>query len=167
MRAALFVIMLPAVASAQDASEETLMRATLAELNRQSFETGIEYCGYVGLTAEGELAISPPTEGDESSCLADVAENLDVVTASYHTHGDFSTEYSSEVPSVTDIESDEAEGIDGWVATPGGRLWYIDTTDMVTYQVCGIGCLPKDAEFVEGDDGFIADEYTYDELLDR
>jgi len=76
-------------------------------------------------------------------------------------------QYSSETPSGTDMEGDEEEGIDGWGSTPGGRLWYIDTTDMVTFQICGIGCMPQDPNFIEGDDGFIADQYTYDELVER
>lgn len=154
-------------AAAQTQDEETLIRQTLADLNLRSFEEGVEFCGYVGLTPDGELAVSSPTRGDESSCLSDDPTNLDTLYASYHTHGDFSTEHSSETPSGDDMEGDEEEGIDGWVATPGGRLWYIDTTDMVTFQVCGIGCLPKDPDFVEGDDGFIAEEYTYDELVER
>jgi len=152
---------------AQPMDEETLIRATLSELNLRSFAEGIEYCGYVGFTADGTLAVSDPTPGDESSCLSDDPVNLEVITASFHTHGDFSTEYSSETPSGTDMEGDEEEGIDGWVSTPGGRLWYIDTTDMVTFQICGIGCMPQDPNFIEGDDGFIADQYTYDELVER
>ena len=132
-----------------------------------SFIEGVEFCGYVGFTADGELAISEPTKGDESSCLSDEPENLELLVASYHTHGDFSTEYSSETPSGTDMEGDEAEGIDGWVSTPGGRIWYIDTTDMLTFQICGIGCIAQDPDFIEGDDGFIAEQYTYDELVER
>lgn len=165
--AALVLLGLPGLAAAQSVDEEALMRATLDELNIRSFAEGIEFCGYVGFTADGELAVSPATAGDESSCLADDPTNLDLIVASYHTHGDFSTEYSSETPSGTDMEGDEEEGIDGWVSTPGGRLWYIDTTDMVTFQVCGIGCLAQDPEFVAGDDGFIAEEYSYDALVER
>lgn len=154
-------------AFAQSQEELDLMQKTLSDLNLQSFEEGVEFCGYVGFTVDGVLAISPPTRGDESSCLSDEPDNLELLTASYHTHGDFSTEYSSETPSGDDMEGDEEEGIDGWVSTPGGRLWYIDTTDMVTFQICGIGCLPKDPDFIEGDDGFIEEEYTYDELVER
>jgi len=157
----------PLAVFAQSAEEDALMRTTLSELNVQSFAEGIEFCGYVGFTADGALAISPATRGDESSCLADDPVNLEVVVASYHTHGDFSTEYSSETPSGTDMEGDEDEGIDGWVSTPGGRLWYIDTTDMITFQVCSIGCLAQDPNFIAGDDGEIAMDYTYDELVER
>jgi len=167
MRLMTVLVFLPTLGEAQSIDEETLMRATFAGLNPISISDGVEFCGYVGFASDGELTVSAPTRGTADSCLPEEPVVLDLITASYHTHGDFSVEYSSETPSGTDMEADEAEGIDGWVATPGGRLWYIDTTDMITYQVCGIGCLPKDTNFVEGDDGFIADQYTYDELIIR
>lgn len=97
--------------------------------------------------------------------MSDDPTNLELITASYHTHGGFSPDYSSELQSGTDMEGDEDEGIDGWVATPGGRLWYIDTTDMVTFQICGIGCLPSDPEFIAGDSGIIEQSYSYDDLV--
>ncbi len=159
------MISVPSLVMAQSIDEEALMRAVFAELNPISIAANIEHCGYVGFTADGELAVSPPTPGDTSSCLADDPDNLELVVASYHTHAAFSPDYSSELPSGTDMEGDEDEGIDGWVATPGGRLWYIDSTDMVTWQVCGIGCLPSDPEFIAGDSGIIEESYSYDDLV--
>lgn len=153
--------------SAQSAEEEALVREIFAGLNPVSIAENIEYCGYVGFDVAGRLVASDPTPGDEASCLADDPVEIDLITASYHTHGAFSTDYANELPSGTDMEGDEAEGIDGWVATPGGRLWYIDTTDMVTFQICGIGCLPADPEFIAGDFGPIAEDYFYEELIIR
>ena len=158
-------MIVPTFLIAQSADEEALMRAVFAELNPISIADNVEYCGYLGFTTEGELAVSPPTRGDESSCLSDEPDNLELVIASYHTHAGFSTDYNSELPSGTDMEGDEEEGIDGWVATPGGRLWYIDTTDMVTWQVCGIGCIPSDPAFITGDSGIIEQSYSYDDLV--
>lgn len=152
-------------AQAQSIDEEALARAIFAELNPISIAENIEYCGYMGFTSDGELSYSPPTPGDTDSCLADDPVNLEIITISYHTHAAFSPDYSSELPSGTDMEGDEEEGIDGWVATPGGRLWYIDTEDMVTRQVCGIGCLPSDPNFVAGGSGVIAQSYSYDDLV--
>lgn len=165
LRFTLIAAVFPLSLSAQSAEEEALIRATFAMLNPVSIEQNIEYCGYVGFTAGGDLAVSTPTRGDEGSCLADDPINLDLIVASYHTHGAFSPDYDSELPSGTDMEGDEDEGIDGWVATPGGRLWYIDTTDMETFQVCGIGCLPADPDFVRGGSGIIAESYIYDDLV--
>ena len=161
----LALMTVPTVSLAQSAEEEALIRAVYADLNPISIRENVEYCGYLGYTADGELAVSPPTLGDESSCLADDPDNLELDIASYHTHAGFSTDYSSELPSGTDMEGDEEEGIDGWVATPGGRLWYIDTEDMVTWQVCGIGCVPSDPNFIAGDSGIIEQSYSYDDLV--
>ena len=155
----------PAMAAAQSIDEEALVRSIYADLNPISIRENVEYCGYIGFTTDGELAYSAPTRGDESSCLADDPANLDLIVASYHTHAGFSTDYSSELPSGSDMEGDEAEGIDGWVATPGGRLWYIDTTDMITRQICGIGCIPADPDFIPGELGLIEHSYSYDDLI--
>lgn len=153
MKACWILVLMPTTLLGQSIDEEVLIRSVFADLNPTSIEQNVEFCGYIGFTADGELAYSQPTRGDEGSCLSDDPTNLELITAPYHTHGGFSPDYSSELPSGTDMEGDEDEGIDGWVATPGGRLWYIDTTDMVTFQICGIGCLPSDPEFIAGDSG--------------
>jgi hypothetical protein len=165
MRAYLILAVFPTGLAAQSIDEEALARSIFADLNPISIEQNVEFCGYIGFTADGELAFSQPTRGDEGSCLSGNPDTLDLVTASYHTHGGHSSDYSSELPSGTDMEGDEDEGIDGWVATPGGRLWYIDTTDMITRQICGIGCLPADPDFVSGESGLIEQSYSYDDLI--
>ena len=85
--------------------------------------------------------------------------------ASYHTHGAFDLGYFNEIPSDIDMESDAAFLLNGYVSTPGGRLWYVDTDEMQVRQICGIGCLPKDPNFVEGADGKIEEVYSYQDLL--
>ncbi len=159
------LLLLPVGVLAQPADEQSLVMSVFAALQPVSIRENVEYCGYVGFDAAGVLIASPPARGDEASCLSDDPQYITVITASYHTHGAFAPDYFNEVPSGDDMEGDEEEGIDGWVATPGGRLWYIDTTDMVTFQVCGLGCLPSDPGFVAGDMGTIADSYTYDDLV--
>jgi hypothetical protein len=152
------------VGFAQDSAETQFVKQVFAQLQPISFQNRVEYCGYIGYDAAGNLAASPAVPGDEASCLANDPGSLDVI-ASYHTHGGFSEEHYGEIPSGADMEGDEDEGIDGWVATPGGRLWYIDTTDMVTFQVCGVGCLAQDDGFYRGVDGQIAQSYSYKELV--
>lgn len=161
------LLLAPIPATAQSAAEDALIRQVFAQLQPISFRENVEYCGYVGLDDNGQLVASPATRGDEGSCLSDDPTNIAVITASYHTHGAYSPDYYNEVPSGDDMEGDEAEGIDGWVATPGGRLWYIDTEDMIARQVCGIGCLTADPRFVAGDMGHIEQSYSYDELVQR
>lgn len=155
----------PVTATAQSAAEEALIRQVFAQLQPISFRENVEYCGYLGLDPDGRLVASRATRGDEGSCMADDPANIAVITTSYHTHGGYSPDYVAEVPSGDDMEADEAEGIDGWVATPGGRLWYIDTEDMIARQVCGIGCLTADPRFVAGDLGPIAQSYGYRDLV--
>jgi hypothetical protein len=36
---------------------------------------------------------------------------------------------------------------------------------MVTSQLCGIGCLPHDANFIDGADGIILQSYSYRDLV--
>ncbi|WP_424944081.1 DUF4329 domain-containing protein [Aliiroseovarius crassostreae] len=154
-------------ALAQDKNELALVKRIFAQLQPISIQKNREYCGYIGRDADGNLAFTKAKRGRKGTCAPNDPDELAVVTASYHTHGAYSPNYVNELPSAEDMEGDEAEGIDGWVATPGGRLWYIDTEDMVTSQVCGLGCLPMDPEFVEGDTGKILPSYHYKELVQK
>ena len=148
--------LIPTAMIAQQADEVALVKGIYETLNSTSIAQNVEYCGYVGFNADGQLIASKPTFGNVDSCLADDPKCIEIITASYHTHGGHSPDYFNEVPSSADMEGDADEGIDGYVATPSGRLWYIDTVDMVASQLCGIGCLPCDPKFVAGQNGEIA-----------
>lgn len=152
--------------AAQPADEVALVKSVFAKLQLISIRQNRELCGYIGFNAGGDLIASRASLGEEGSCQPTDPEDIDLITASYHTHGAFSPDYVNEVPSVEDIESDADEGIDGYVATPGGRLWFVDTEAMSIEQLCGLGCLMQDPSFVPGRDGPIADYYRYDELVD-
>ena len=154
-------------ATAQSTAEVELVKKTLAKLQRPSIRENVEYCGYIGLDRQGNLVASRATRGDAASCLSVDPKNIRVITASYHTHAAYSPDYSGEIPSGQDVEGDEEMGIDGYVSTPGGRLWYVDTTDMVISQLCGFGCLPRDGRFEQGADGKFQQSYTYKELVYR
>ncbi len=160
------LLAVPGTALAQDSAEVDLARSVLSALQQPSFDQNREFCGYIGLDFDGNLIASKATPGTVDSCLADDPVEIEVIFASYHTHGAFSEDYFNEVPSGEDMESDEEEGIDGYVATPGGRLWYIDTEVMVASQICGIGCLPADPDFIAGIDGVIEKSYAYDDLVE-
>lgn len=154
------------VAPAQPREEIALLEQVFAEIQPLSFERKREYCGYIGYDIDGNLVASKARRGWKSSCRPRDPRNIEVIIASYHTHGGFEDDPGHEVPSVEDMEGDEAEGIDGYVATPGGRFWYIDTEDMVIHQICGVGCLDQDPNYVPGDEEFIDLSYTYDELVE-
>jgi hypothetical protein len=160
-----FLLILPFGAHAQERGELALVKKVFAQLQPISIKNNREYCGYIGYDGAGKLVASQATRGRRGSCRAKDPRNIETIIASFHTHGAFSRGYYSEMPSQTDMDGDEEEGIDGWVATPGGRLWYIDTQDMVASQICSIGCLKMDANFEAGDMGKIASSYSYKGLV--
>lgn len=155
-----------AVPASQSGAEVALAKAVLGMLQVQSAEENAEYCGYIGDDIYGSLIASVAERGGSDGCEPVWPDDLEVV-ASYHTHAGYDPNAWSELPSASDMESDEAEGIDGYVSTPGGRLWYIDTTDMVTSQICGIGCLLQAPGFVPAPEDDIRDSYSYGALIEK
>ncbi len=136
------------------------------DLQLLSFDRRKEYCGFVGYDAETHLTATEPLPGDHDSCPLDWPRNMDVI-ASYHTHGAFHFAYHNELPSDIDMLTGQSLGVDGWIATPGGRLWYINSERMIAKQVCGIGCLPVAPNFYKSQAGDIAKIYTHEELVER
>jgi hypothetical protein len=135
------------------------------QLQPRSFAENREYCGYVGVLPDGTVSVTEVTRGRRDSCLSRADESRFVeIVASFHTHAGFDPEADSEVPSIEDIEGDMFEGVDGYVATPGGRLWYIDGRRGVATLICGLGCMGQDPNFVPGIAGPIANRYTLDDL---
>jgi hypothetical protein len=149
---------------AQDSDEVALAKATLDALQAPSFAANREFCGYIILSADGTLAATPAVQGEIGSCEASEPPEDSVPIASYHTHGAFEYDTPAEFPSVTDLEADEAEGVDGYISTPGGRFWYVDGVDQVASQLCGVGCLTQHPEFEAGLDGDLQVSYTIEEL---
>lgn len=136
-------------------------------IQERSFAQNKELCGYIGYDRDGQLDMTRIMTGQEASCyLPNWPEDL-VVIASFHTHSTYSPEYDSELPSSIDMESDSASQIDGWVATPGGRLWYIDSDAMTAYEICGPGCLPQDPHFIADPPGTIRSRYSYRAIVKR
>ncbi|GAB5449454.1 DUF4329 domain-containing protein [Gymnodinialimonas sp.] len=169
--AAFAAAMLPLTASptvAQDAAELAAARGVLLQLQPRSFAENLEYCGYIGRLPDGRLTATEVTRGDTWGCLSRADESRFVeIVASFHTHAGFDRAADSEVPSTDDMNGDIAEQVNGYVATPGGRLWYIDYRRAVATQVCGLGCMGQDPDFIPGDAGPIAQRYTLQELQRR
>lgn len=166
MRVLLIALVLAGSVQAQDATELAVAKDVLASIQPRSFDKGKEFCGYIGFNEQAEMVASTPVEGTKDSCGAAFPRNL-AVTASYHTHGDFDPGYFNELPSKVDVDGDREFYMNGYVATPGGRLWFIDTQVMTITQVCGVGCLPVAPSFRKGVSGDIAPFYSYHELVDR
>ena len=153
----------PMTAAAQDPAEVEVAREVLTRLQPLSFEKRREYCGFIGYNNNAELVATEATAGSQASCGAPWPDDLAVV-ASYHTHGAFDLGYFNEIPSDIDMESDGEFLLNGYVATPGGRFWYIDGRAQETWQICGTACLPVSPGFYKGVNGEIAERYTYDAL---
>jgi hypothetical protein len=165
MRLVFLLLLWPAVAAAQSQEEVTFIRALFSDLQPVSFAKGVEHCGFLGRDASGALQATEPVAGTVASCTSPWPEGIEVL-ASYHTHGDFEEGYWGELPSLADLASDRALGIDGWIATPGGRLWFNDTGRAVTKQVCSVGCLPMSRGYTKAE-GDIAKGYTLPALRAR
>lgn len=147
---------------------QAFARQQLDALQPRSFAENIELCGIIFETTEGELGASYPKGGDEATCdLIYFDEPGMVPIASFHTHGRFSRRYDGEVPSLTDIQSDISTGMDGYIATPGGRLWWTNHETGISELACGAGCMTTDPRYRPCDADLVADRYTIEQLAQR
>ena len=152
---------------AQDQTEIQFVKSVLEPLQSLSFKKKREFCGYVGRLPSGELIATSPTRGRRNSCFADdPPEELELI-ASYHTHAGYTRFADSEVPSTADVEADMNEGVDGYVSTPGGRIWFIDGETGVSQQICGLSCTRVDARFEAEYFGPVEQSYTLKALKKR
>ena len=127
---------------------QAFAKQQLGNLQARSFAEDTEYCGIIFEDSNGELGAARILEGKQASCdIAYFDEPGMAPVASFHTHGGYSDEFDSEVPSTLDLESDMASGMDGYVSTPGGRFWRNDARKGVAIQVCGERCLPQDPAY--------------------
>lgn len=140
------------------------IKTRLAPIQLLSFATRREYCGYLGERVDGRLIFTEMVRGGHDACTPRLPGRSVRILASLHTHGAYDRAVPAEFPTVLDMDSDAREGVNGYIATPGGRLWYIDSRAMVAVQLCGEGCLPQDSNFRSGDDGPMKTRYTRDEL---
>ncbi|EPX79424.1 hypothetical protein thalar_02249 [Litoreibacter arenae DSM 19593] len=140
----------------------------LTGLQSRSFSTGREFCGLLGRNADGAIISTHPRKGSADNCQPHEFRTPGVVPlASFHTHGAYDHDADSEVPSYEDLRADMEEGLIGFIATPGGRLWVNLPKQGMSRQLCGLRCLPQDRYFQQGDWGLIRDKYTLRQLKGR
>ena len=152
-----------AVPQTQD--EIAFMSRVFNDIQPRSIAEGREYCGLIGRDSDGALVATEPVRGRLSSCLPpDPALANFQVLASYHTHGAWHPAYLTEVPSFDDIRTDIEDNTDGYIATPGGRFWYVDARNQVARQICGRGCLIADPAYQPDPTFPISTTYTLDDL---
>ena len=139
-------------ATAQDAEEVAFVKEFFRELQALSIRDNREYCGYFGFDANGDMVATKPKRGRQDSCEAPEPPADWDLFDSYHTHGAYHVDADTEVPSEGDMRADAEEGVDGYIATPGGRLWFIDTSGRIVRarMLCGRNCLLSDRAFRDG-----------------
>ena len=141
--------------------------ATLDAHQARSFTESREYCGYIGEDGTGTLRSTPATRGTLDGCdIPPVPADWRAI-ASWHTHGSWDWEYDSEVPSIDDMIGDLEEGVDGYISTPGGRVWKIDLATERAVILCGEGCVTADPRYRPDTEFPPASSYTLFELYQR
>lgn len=153
----------PMVASTDDV--DVFARTVLNSVQARSIAQSREYCGYIFLTTGGGMAATAPRAGQEDYC--DLPAPDANVIASYHTHGGYSDVYDNEVPSLDDMRGDIETGIDGYISTPGGRLWLIDHELRIARQLCSAPCVITDPNDNPDDAGYVPRSFTLEALEAR
>ena len=149
-------------------SVDAFARSFLNSIQAQSIRDRAEYCGYFFVDALGQMQATPPIRGRLASCDMPAPQPGQGVFASYHTHGAYDFGYDNEVPSTIDLLSDFQFGIDGYVSTPGGRVWLVDYQTRSTQQVCGLRCVTSDSNFPMIEPGkAVQQRYTVESLRVR
>lgn len=146
---------------------DTFASNFLNGLQAPSFAGRREFCGYFYIDSAGQLQGTPPRAGTVAACDMPAPRVGQGIIASYHTHGSFGRLYDNEVPSIVDLQSDFDFGIDGYVSTPGGRIWLVDFQTRSTRQICGLGCVAQDPRFVPQGEANIKQVYTIPDLQER
>lgn len=147
---------------------QAFARERLNAMQARSFAEKVELCAIVFETSTGELDTTEVKVGDEATCdLRYFDEPGMAPLASIHTHGAFDENYDSEVPSLIDLEGDIESQIDGYVATPGGRMWRVDWRQERAMQVCSEGCLQQDPAYRPCPGDPIAPAYSSPQLTAR
>lgn len=153
--------------SAQSREEMDLARETLRGLQAQSIQGNREFCGVIGRDGAGRLVLSTVARGARARCRYPKAPPGTKVVATFHTHGAFLERFDNEVPSALDVLADMATGTNGYISTPGGRLWLVNGRTGDVRLICGPKCLPWDPRYVPGLAGPVAGKYTLDQLKRR
>lgn len=153
----------PSVGSVSTQRLDTFARGYLNTAQALSFRDGIEYCGFFFVDAAGAIASTEPSPGEAGSCR--IGNPPNGVVAGWHTHSAYDRDVIGEVPSPRDMAITFEIGLDGYVATPGGRLWRMNSRAQNAEQVCSAGCLLTDPAFVEDPRFTVRNSYTLPSLL--
>ena len=156
------------IVTAAQSDVESFARERLGAMQARSFAEKVELCAIIYEDSEGDLGTSRILAGDEATCdLRYFDEPGMAPVASIHTHGAFNEDYDSELPSLLDLEGDIESGLDGYVATPGGRLWRVNWQEERAELVCREGCLAQDPAYRPCPGDPVAAAYSLRQLAAR
>lgn len=148
-------------------AEHAFARQILSDIQERSISESREYCGYIAYDRAGELRATPAGPGSRAGCSIKAAPSHWRVVASYHSHGAWTREYDDEVPSTIDLRSDRNARTNGYISTPGGRIWFHDHQTGIAGQLCGLGCLYQDPNFTSSGSAPVLQFYTLSSLSAR
>ncbi len=137
---------IPPRSTPQTAVEIAFAKTVLDDLQPQSIAQNREFCGFIGIDHTGNYIATSPTRGQKGTCQPRNNEGFTPL-ASYHTHGAYSVEYDSELPSSDDLLADISEGVDGYIGTPGGRVWFNNAATERSTLLCDVNCIHADPSF--------------------
>ncbi|WP_298916777.1 DUF4329 domain-containing protein [uncultured Algimonas sp.] len=153
-------------AAPRSAAEIDYVKTVLSRVQTRSLAEGLEFCGFIGLNDEGEFVTWVPTRGEANFCepVFNYLDRSFNVLANYHTHGSPSVEHETETPSFVDMYGTHLAGQDGYVVTPGGRLWYMDGQAVTAELLCDARCLPHDPAHTDDFDFKVGDVFETDDF---
>lgn len=157
----------PLQSKAQSAEETEFVMGLMESMNALSIRFDREVCGYVLRDRDGTYSSTKVSWGGHASCASLPLEDGVEVVSSWHTHAAYSPNYDNEVPSIQDVEGDIRFGVNGWVGTPGGRLWFVESGIETIRVVCGLGCLPTDPNATDRLHDPIPPSMTLNQLYNR
>lgn len=140
---------------------------TLNDLQKASIKAQREYCGYIGVTPDKELVATRARGGTQASCMMPRVPRGIRPIATYHTHGAFDLGYDNETPSYQDLRSDIDAGLNGFISTPGGRLWFSDKLAREVRLICSARCMITDPRYSEQRHDRVEPAYSLKELAER
>lgn len=148
-------------------AETNFALAMFDKVQRISIAENREYCGYIGLNAAGGFVATPAKRGNPASCILPAAPDNIRVLASYRTHAAYDKLYDNEVPSHGDLKGDIELGRDGYVSTPGGRVWLNIGLSQRTVLLCGRNCVYSDPGFVANPELPVMPQFSLADLQAR
>lgn len=132
-----------------------------------SIREGVEYCGYFGFYTGGPFTGTSPKRGRADSCEPNNPPVGFTILASYHTHGSYTLDADTEVPSVEDLQADIQEKIYGYIATPSGRVWLNNPKHKDSVMLFGPGSVVSDPNFRRCQNFAPKAQYTIPQLRQR